>query len=214
MRKKIGVVGSGPVARVLASGFKTKGYDVRIGSRDPRKLGDFSRETGLEATTFSDAAAFGEIVVFAVKGSAALDVLRGIGAPAIAGKIVIDTTNPIADAPPIQGVLRFFTGANESLMEKLQAGFPQTRFVKAWNSVGNAHMVDPQFPGGPPTMFYCGNDEAAKREVAKILEEFGWDAEDVGRMESARALEPLCQLWCAPGFLRNEWGHAFKLLKK
>lgn len=214
MRKKIGVVGSGQVARVLASGFRTKGYDVRIGSRDPRKLAAFSEETGVEATTFSDAAAFGEIVVFAVKGSAALDVLRGIGAPAISGKIVIDTTNPIADAPPIQGVLRFFTGANESLMEKLQAGFPQTRFVKAWNSVGNAHMVDPQFPGGPPTMFYCGNDEAAKSEVARILEEFGWEAEDVGRMESARALEPLCQLWCAPGFLRNEWGHAFKLLKK
>jgi predicted dinucleotide-binding enzyme len=214
MKKKIGVVGSGQVAQVLAAGFRSKGHEVRIGSRDPRKLAAFSEKSGVPATTFSDAAAFGEIVVLAVKGTAALDVLRGIGAPAISGKIVIDTTNPIADAPPIQGVLRFFTGANESLMEKLQAGFPQTRFVKAWNSVGNAHMVDPQFPGGPPTMFYCGNDEAAKSEVAKILEAFGWEAEDVGRMESARALEPLCQLWCAPGFLRNEWGHAFKLLKK
>ena len=214
MRKKIGVVGSGQVAQVLATGFLAKGYEVRIGSRDPRKLTEFSGRTGVPATTFSDAAAFGEIVVLAVKGTAALDVLRGIGAAVTSGKIVIDTTNPIADAPPVHGVLRFFTGANESLMERLQAGFPQTRFVKAWNSVGSAHMVDPRFPGGKPTMFHCGNDEAAKIEVAKILEEFGWEAEDVGRMETARALEPLCQLWCAPGFLRNEWGHAFKLLKK
>jgi predicted dinucleotide-binding enzyme len=199
---------------VLAAGFEDKGYEVRIGSRDPRKLREFSERIGVPAVTFSDAAAYGEIVVLAVKGTAALDVLRGIGAAAISGKIVIDTTNPIADAPPINGVLRFFTGANESLMEKLQAGFPKTSFVKAWNSVGNAHMVDPAFPEGKPTMFYCGNDEAAKSEVAKILEEFGWEAEDVGRMESARALEPLCQLWCAPGFLGNEWNHAFKLLKK
>jgi hypothetical protein len=214
MGKPIGVLGSGPVARVLAAGFRSKGYDVRIGSRDARTLAEFSAKTGVPATTFSDAAAFGEIVVLAVKGSAALDVLRSIGAPALEGKIVIDTTNPIADAPPVQGVLRFFTGPNESLMERLQSGFPKTRFVKAWNSVGNAHMVDPDFPGGKPTMFFCGNDEAARNEVARILEEFGWEAEDVGRVESARALEPLCQLWCAPGFLRNRWDHAFKLLKR
>jgi hypothetical protein len=214
MRKPIGVLGSGPVARVLAAGFRSKGYDVRIGSRDPRKLAEFSAKTGVPATTFSDAAASGEIVVLAVKGAAAQDVLRSIGAPALDDKIVIDTTNPIADAPPIQGVLRFFTGPNESLMERLQSGFPKTRFVKAWNSVGNAHMVDPAFPGGKPTMFLCGNDEAARNEVARILEEFGWEAEDVGRVESARALEPLCQLWCAPGFLQNRWDHAFKLLKR
>lgn len=214
MRKTIGVLGSGPVAQVLAGGFKAKGYSVKIGSRDPRKLAGFSDKSGVAATTFSDAAAYGEIVVLAVKGTAAMDVLRGVGAPALSGKIVIDTTNPIADAPPIHGVLRFFTGPNESLMEHLQAGFPQTRFVKAWNSVGNAFMVDPDFPGGKPTMFFCGNDESARAEVARILEEFGWEAEDVGRMESARALEPLCQLWCAPGLLRNEWSHAFKLLKR
>lgn len=214
MRKPIGVLGSGPVARALAAGFQAKGYEVRIGTRDPRKLAEFSATSGVSATTFSDAAAFGEIVVLAVKGSAAQDVLRSIGAPALDGKIVIDTTNPIADAPPVQGVLRFFTGPNESLMERFQSGFPKTRFVKAWNSVGNAFMVDPAFPGGKPTMFYCGNDEAARDEVARILEEFGWEAEDVGRVESARALEPLCQLWCAPGFLRNRWDHAFKLLKR
>jgi len=214
MSKAIGVVGSGAVAQTLAAGFRKKGYDVRIGSRDPRKLAAFSESSGVPAVTFFDAAAFGAIVVLAVKGAAALGVLRAIGAPVIAGKIVIDTTNPIADAPPVQGVVRFFTGANDSLMERLQAAFPEARFVKAWNSIGHAHMVDPSFPDGKPTMFYCGNDAAAKAEVARILEEFGWDAEDVGRMESARAVEPLCQLWCAPGFLRGQWDHAFKLLKR
>jgi 8-hydroxy-5-deazaflavin:NADPH oxidoreductase len=125
---------------------------------------------------------------------------------------VIDTTNPIAETPPANGVLSFFTDLDESLMERLQREVPDARFVKAFNSVGNARMVDPDFPGGRPTMFICGNDEAAKGTVTEVLDGFGWDVADMGAAEAARAIEPLCILWCIPGFLRNEWTHAFALL--
>jgi predicted dinucleotide-binding enzyme len=99
-------------------------------------------------------------------------------------------------------------------MERLQTAYPKARFVKAWNSVGNAFMVDPDFNGATPTMFICGDDAAAKRVVSELLSSFGWESADMGSSVSARALEPLCQLWCAPGLLRGEWKHAFKLLRK
>jgi predicted dinucleotide-binding enzyme len=98
-------------------------------------------------------------------------------------------------------------------MERLQREFPETRFVKAFNSVGNGRMVNAQFEGGKPTMFICGNDESARKIVGEILDQFGWETADMGKAEAARAIEPLCMLWCIPGFLRNEWSHAFKLLK-
>jgi len=153
-------------------------------------------------------------VVLAVKGTAAVAALREAGAEALAGKVVIDATNPIAEAPPVNGVLPFFTDYSESLMEKLQREFPKARFVKAFNSVGNTQMVNPQYAEGRPTMFICGNDAPAKRTVARILDQFGWEAADMGPVEAARAIEPLCILWCIPGFTRNEWTHAFKLLHK
>ena len=151
--------------------------------------------------------------MLAVKGTVALDALRSAGTTNLAGKTVIDATNPIADAPPINGVLKFFTDLDESLMERLQRDFPSARFVKAFNSVGNAHMVNPRFKSGKPTMFICGNDEAARKTVTGILDQFGWETADMGKAEAARAIEPLCMLWCIPGFLRQEWGHAFKLLR-
>jgi len=143
MKEKIGILGSGEVAQSLARGFKTKGYDVRIGTRNPDKLASFSREAGVPAGTFPAVAGHGELVVLAVKGTAAASVLEMAG-PAVSGKVVIDTTNPIADAPPDQGILRYFTEPNRSLMETLQEKHPTARFVKAWNSVGNALMVDPK----------------------------------------------------------------------
>lgn len=213
MGQRVGVLGSGQVAQVLAAGFKTHGYDVRIGSREPARLAAFTQAQGIAAATFAQVAAHGEIVVLAVKGSAALSALEAAGDENLNGKVVIDATNPIADEPPQNGVVRYFTGPNDSLMERLQAAHPTARFVKAWNSVGNAFMVNPSFPGGPPTMFICGKDAAAKTTVAGILQQFGWTAEDMGGVESARPIEALCQLWCAPGLLRNQWTHAFKLLK-
>jgi predicted dinucleotide-binding enzyme len=212
---KVGVLGSGIVATTLASGFLKHGHEVTLGSRSPEKLKDWAAANREGKTgTFASAAQFGEVVVLAVKGPAASEALRLAGEASLGGKVVIDTCNPIADAPPTNGVLQFFTSVNESLMEQLQRDFADAHLVKAFNSVGSAFMVDPQFDGGKPTMFICGNDESAKKTVTGILDQFGWETADMGGAESARAIEPLCMLWCLPGFLRNEWTHAFKLLKK
>ncbi len=210
---KVGILGSGVVAQALGGGFLKHGYDVMLGTRAPAKLADWAKQNPkARIGSFAEAAQFGELDVLSVKGSAAMDVLRAAGAANLAGKTVIDTTNPIADAPPVNGVLRFYTSLDESQLERLQREYPDVRFVKAFNSVGNAFMVNPQFQGGKPTMFICGNDEPAKQTVRALLVAFGWETADMGKAEAARAIEPLCMLWCIPGFLRNEWSHAFKLL--
>lgn len=128
--------------------------------------------------------------------------------------MVIDTTNPITAAAPANGVIHFFTSLEESLMEKIQKQIPDAKVVKAFNSIGNALMYKPNFPEGKPSMFICGNDEGAKKIVTDILSVFGFDTEDMGKIEAARAIEPLCILWCIPGFIHNTWTHAFRLLKK
>ena len=213
--RRIGVLGTGAVGTALSDGFLRHGYEVTRGSREPAKLADWLAKAGPKARTgtFAQAAAWAELVVLAVKGDAAEAVLGLTGADALAGKVVIDTTNPIAASPPVNGVIRFFTTLEDSLMERLQGRVPGARFVKAFSCVGNTLMVDPKLPGGPPTMFICGNDAAAKRDVREILERFGWQTEDLGAVEAARAIEPLCILWCIPGFLGNGWGHALKLLR-
>jgi predicted dinucleotide-binding enzyme len=212
---KVGILGSGDVGKALAGGFIKHGHQVILGTRDAGKLKDFvAQHKGAEAKSFADAAKFGDVVVLAVKGTAALDVLKAAGAANLANKPVIDATNPIAAAPPTNGVLKFFTNLDRSLMEQLQAAFPDARFVKAYNSVGNARMINPEFKSGKPTMFICGNDDAAKAKVREINDQFGWETADVGKAEAARAIEPLCMLWCILGFTKNEWTHAFKLLHK
>lgn len=211
---KIGVIGSGEVAKTLAGGFVKHGHQVTIGTRDAAKLADWAKgKAGANIGSFADAARFGELVVLAVKGKAAIDALQAAGAANLSGKTIIDTTNPIADTPPDRGVIRYFTTLEDSLMERLQKAFPAARFVKAFNSVGNKYMVDPEFSGGKPTMFICGNDAGAKATVTSLLDQLGWETSDMGGVEGARAIEPLCILWCIPGMLRNEWGHAFKLLR-
>jgi predicted dinucleotide-binding enzyme len=212
---KVGVLGSGDVAKTLAAGFLKHGHAVKIGSRNPAKLAEWSAQnTGSSVGSFADAAEYGELVALAVKGNAAAEALMLAGQKNLAGKTVIDACNPIEDAPPEKGVLRFFTDINKSLMETLQRQFSEAHFVKAFNSVGAPCMVNPQFAGGKPTMFICGNNEGAKKQVAQINEQFGWETADMGAAEAARAIEPLCMLWCIPGFTRNDWTHAFKLLTK
>jgi 8-hydroxy-5-deazaflavin:NADPH oxidoreductase len=213
---RIGIIGSGEVGKTLAKGFAKHGHETRIASRSPEKLAEFSKSTGIQAGTFADVAKWAEAVVLAVKGDAAEAAAREAGPAHLSGKIVIDTTNPIAHEPPEDGVLRFFTSPNDSLMERLQAAVPDAKFVKAFNSVGSALMVNPQFPGGAkPTMFYCGNDDGAKKTVGGLLEQLGWDGADMGTAKSARAIEPLCQLWCIPGFRQNAWdNHAFAVLRR
>ena len=213
--KKIAVLGSGIVGQVLADGFLKHGHDVMRGSREPGKLADWKGKARGKAlvSTFAEAARYGETVVLAVKGTAAQSVVDLCGPGALDDKTVIDTTNPIAEKPPVNGVLSYFTTFDESLMERLQKRVPKARFVKAFSCVGNALMVDPQMPGGPPSMFICGNHAGAKAEVKEILDRFGWETEDLGSAEAARAIEPLCILWCIPGFQGKGWMRALKMLR-
>lgn len=212
---KVGILGSGVVGQVLGSGFIRHGFDVMVGTRSPEKLDEWMAKAGEKGKvgSFAEAASFGDVLVLAVKGTAAQETLKMAGGDNLRNKTIIDATNPIADAPPENGVLKFFTTLDRSLMEQLQDAYPEARFVKAFNSVGNALMVDPDFGDTRPTMFICGNDEDAKREAGRIVELFGFDVEDMGAVQAARAIEPLCILWCIPGFLHNRWTHAFKLLK-
>lgn len=212
---KIGILGTGMVGQVLASGFLKHGHDVTIATRNPDKVAGWldKHPTG-RVGSHKEVGAWADVIVLCSKGTAAEAALQLCDADDLAGKTVIDTTNPIADAPPENGVLRYFTTLEDSLMERLQRANPSAHLVKAFNSVGNAFMVDPDFGGTRPTMFICGNDSGAKEQVVAILDQFGWEAEDMGGVEAARAIEPLCILWCIPGFIRNQWTHAFKLLRK
>jgi predicted dinucleotide-binding enzyme len=216
MGKKIGVIGSGIVGQTLANGFVKHGYDVMIATNTAAKRDELKAKTNGRAQvgSFADAARFGELIVLATKGTAAEAAVRSAGFDNLRGKTVIDTTNPIAEAPPVNGVLQYFTSPNGSLMERLQQLAPEAHFVKAFSCIGNAFMVNPDFHGVKPTMFICGNDEGAKRDVSSVLDQFGFEVADMGAVEGARAIEPLCMLWCIPGFLTNSWGHAFKLLKQ
>jgi predicted dinucleotide-binding enzyme len=212
--KKIAVLGSGAVGETLAGGFLKHGHEVMRASREPSKLADWKAKAGAKAQTgtFAEAAKWGDTIVLAVKGEAAVNALELAGAENTAGKTVIDATNPLTGAP-VNGVLQFFTKMNDSLMEELQRKNPKAHLVKCFSSVGAPRMVNPDFGGTKPTMFICGNDDGAKAEVKGSLEVFGWETADMGAVEAARAIEPLCILWCIPGFRENSWMHAFKLLK-
>lgn len=210
--KKIGIVGSGVVAKALAKGFLNHGYEVMAGSGDKTKREDIKKETGALSGSFQDAVEFGDLVVLAVKGTVSESIVKEL-TDSLKGKTIIDATNPLDDKPPVNGVLRYFTSLEDSLMERLQKLAPEANFVKAFNSVGNGFMIDPAFEV-KPTMFICGNNQNSKKDVAALVEKVGWEVEDMGGVESARAIEPLCMLWCIPGLLENRWTHAFKLLKK
>lgn len=214
---KTGIIGSGIVGRVLATAFLQEGHEVMLGTRNLSKDDVIKWQQDNPAGllgSFQETAQFGEIIVLAVGGLVVEDAIQLAGKEHFFEKTVIDTTNPIAAVPPENGVLKYFTTLEDSLMERIQQLIPDARVVKAFNSVGNAFMYKPSFPGGTPTMFICGNDDGAKQKVTEILNHFGWETEDMGKAESARAIEPLCILWCIPGFLHNRWSHAFKLLKK
>jgi len=214
---KVGILGSGIVGRVLGAGFLKYGDSVMVGTRNPDKaeVRQWLRENpGGSAGTFEQAAQYGGLIVLATLGRAAEEAIALAGPANFAGKTVMDTTNPIADAPPVQGVLAFTTGRNESLGEKIQARIPEAHVVKVFNSVGGGRMVNPHYEQGTPTMFLCGDNAEAKAQVSEIVEQFGWEPFDCGGIIAARAIEPLCMLWCIPGFARNQWGHAFKMLTK
>ncbi len=206
--EKIGIIGSGAVGKALANGLHQAGYSVMMGSRD---LSNLDGVEGVEKGSVADTCAFSDLLVLAVKGTAAVEALAG---QHIDGKVIIDTTNPIAGEPPKDGVLKFFSNSHGSLIEQLQAAYPQAHFVKAFNSVGSHLMCFPDFGGTKPTMFICGNHDGSRQQVSHLLAQLGWDTEDAGTAAAGAALESLCVLWCIRGFRQGEWAHAFKLLRK
>jgi predicted dinucleotide-binding enzyme len=214
---KVGVLGSGIVGQTLAAGFIKHGHQAFVGTRDP-KAADVTawatKTPGVKVGSFAEAAKFGEVLVLAVLARAVEDVILLSGPENFHDKTLIDTNNPIADAPPTDGVLQYFTGPNQSLAERIQSLLPAAKVVKAFNSVGAGQMVNPDYEQGTPTMFLCGNETSAKSTVSEMIRQFGWEPFDCGTIVAARAIEPLCMLWCIPGFRSNQWTHAFKLLTK
>jgi hypothetical protein len=212
----IGILGTGEVGRALGTGFVGAGHEVKFGTREPgsEKAKALVSAVGGKATigTFADAARFGEVTVLATLWAGTENAIRLAGVESFAAKVVIDTTNPLdfsKGAPPTLAV-----GGDDSAGEQVQRWLPKARVVKAFNIVGNASMVRPQYPGGPPDMFICGNDAAAKQVVTDICTAFGWPAIDLGGIEVARYLESLAMVWIVYGFKSNTWTHAFKLLRK
>ncbi len=218
---KIGVLGSGDVGRRLSDGFIELGHIVKIGSRDPTKeevvqwVSNHGGEEGkASAGNFEEAASFGEILVIATSWNGTSNSIRLAGTKNFAGKIVIDVTNPLdfsEGMPPKLAISHSDSGG-----ETIQRLIPEAKVVKAFNIVGNPHFLHPDFRnGGPPTMFICGNDEQAKKEISDdILTKFGWETIDIGGIEGARLLEPLALLWITYYFRTGNGNHAFKLLKK
>ncbi len=208
---KIGILGTGDVAKALAAGFLAHGDAVMLGTRDASKLDDWLQaHQGATAGSFKDAATHGEIVVLATLGSVFESVVKAAGLDSFDRKVVIDATNPLRfdEAGPHLSV-----GFDDSLGEQVQRALPKAHVVKAFNTVGSPHMVNPQFEGGPPSMFVAGNDAQAKETVASILRDFGWDVVDLGGIESSRYLEPMCLAWVLYGLGTGMWHHAFKLLR-
>jgi predicted dinucleotide-binding enzyme len=213
---KIGILGTGDVGRALGNAFIALGHEVMMGSRDAHneKAGAWASTSGINASTgtFAVAAKFGEVVVLALSWSGAENALKLADSDNLAGKVVIDAMNPLRYESGKLPTLAL--GHTDSAGEQVQRWLPSARVVKAFNSVGFAHMFKPDFPGGPPDMFICGNDDAAKQTVTAILKDFGWSTIDIGGIEGSRVLEPLCILWVGYGMRTGTWNHAFKLLRK
>ena len=212
---RIGVLGSGEVGRRLAQGFRDRGDDVLLGTRDPHKAelaewvsGDGK---GVQIGTFAEAAAHGELLVLAVLGARAQEAIAAAGAASFSGKVVIDAMNPLdfsAGFPP-----KLSISGEDSLGEQVQRALPDARVVKAFNTIGNAYFLNPRFADGEPTMLIAGDDDAAKRTVTEVLADFGWSGTvDLGGIEGSRELEAICIAWVKIGGARGAFDHGFKLL--
>ena len=212
---QVGVLGSGQVGQALGRGFASRNHKVMLGTRSPTSekvqawVAEGERRSG---GTFADAAAFGELIVLATNGLAAEQALELAGPEELAGKVVIDATNPLEY--PEDGPVGLAFGFNDSLGERVQRKIPEAKVVKAFNTVGNPYMIDPELPGGPPTMLICGNDAGAKATVSGLCEDFGWEAADLGPIERSRALEEVAMAWVYYGMVKGSWDHAFKMLHR
>jgi predicted dinucleotide-binding enzyme len=212
----VGVLGSGMVGQTLGAGFAAAGHEVMLGTRDPggAKAMAWASKAGprARAGTFAEAAAFGDVAILATAWDGTESAIGLAGPARLAGKIVMDTTNPLRFAPNAPPTLA--VGHTDSAGERVQRWLPESKVVKVFNTVGYAHMVRPDFPGGPPDLLLCGDDEDAKRSVATLCGELGWPIIDLGGIESARYLEPFAMVWILHMIRSGSPGHAFKLLRK
>jgi predicted dinucleotide-binding enzyme len=211
---QIGILGSGDVGKSFARAFSTLGHDVKIGSRTPEKLNDFVAQAGPRVTssTFRETARFGEVIVVATLGVGTQEAIALADPKNFDGKVTIDATNPLEFSPG--GPPKLAIGHTDSLGERVQRWAPKAKVVKAFNTVGNTLFFKPQLPGGPPTMFLCGNDPEAKKAVSQICSDFGWESIDIGGIEGSRYLEPMCMTWVLHGILSGSWTHAYKMLHR
>jgi 8-hydroxy-5-deazaflavin:NADPH oxidoreductase len=216
---KIGILGTGDVGQALGRGLAAAGHDVKMGSREKtnEKAHAWAQKVGERAShgTFAEAAAFGELIIVATLWTGTENALSLAGHDNLKGKVVVDTTNPLdfsQGMPP-----RLSIGHTDSAGEQVQRWLAGAHVVKAFNTVGNAHMVNPDFPGGPPDLFICGDDDGAKKTVAELVAGLGWPSTsiiDIGGISGSRLLEPMCILWVLYGIRSGTWNHAFKLLRK
>jgi len=208
---KVGILGSGDVGKSFAHAFGTLGHEVTIGSRSPEKLAEFVSGEGdrVRGGTFEEAAGGGDLIVLATHGVATHEAINLAGKRHFDHKVVIDATNPLDFS---SGAPRLSAGFTDSLGEQIQRALPDARVVKAFNTAGNGLFFKPQLPGGPPDMFIGGNDADAKKLVSQVCDAFGWGVIDLGGIEAARLLEPMCMVWVLHGVLSGSWGHAFKML--
>jgi predicted dinucleotide-binding enzyme len=213
---RVGILGTGDVAKALGNGFVTLGHEVMMGSRSANneKALAWVKSAGSKASagTFEDAAKFGEVVLLCTLGVANESAISLAKVETFSNKVVIDTTNPLdfsGGMPP-----KLAISGNDSGGERVQRLLPGAHVVKAFNIVGNAFMFRPEFPGGPPDMFICGNDDGAKKKVTEILKDFGWPTIDIGGIECSRYLEAMCIVWVLAGARSGNWNRAFKMLKK
>jgi predicted dinucleotide-binding enzyme len=213
----IGILGSGEVGQKLGCGFIELGHRVKIGTRDPNqeKIKEWIKKSGDSASagTFSQAASYGQLIVVATSWNGTLEAIRMCDPKDLVDKTVIDVTNPLDFSA--EGLPKLAVGYTDSAGEIIQRLLPEANVVKAFNTVGNPHMVNPEFPNGPPTMFICGNNDNAKKTVInEFLTKFGWESIDIGGIEGSRLLEPMAMLWITHYFQTNTGNHAFKLLHK
>ena len=212
---RIGIIGSGPLGRALGLGFCSRGHEVMIGSREPgqEELQRWIGQTqgGGITGTFSEAAAFAEeVAVFAIRWSGAANAAGLTGAANLAGKVVIDTTNPVTSFGDSVGLA---VGCSDSAAEQVQRWFPTARVVKCFNTPSAAYMVDPTWTEGACEMFICGNDPAARTTVGAIAEDFGWHCIDIGELHGSRLIEPLAILRMEAGRVTGTPDVAFRLAR-
>jgi len=200
---RIAILGSGLVGQSLARGLTRHGHEVRIGTRKDA-VEDLPVGSPTEVVEGAD------LVFLSVQGTVAVDVAVGVREQ-VRGKVLVDTTNPLDFSSGTPGL---FVGHTDSLGEQVQRAVPDAYVVKAYNTVGNTLFVDPDLPGGPPTMLIGGNSDDAKATVTGLLEETGWDVVDLGGIEASRWLEPICIAWVLYGSRTGTWDHAFRLLRR